>query len=213
MTTTLDTVPSRIYAQYRGKPKLTAWLNICRDLGLQLSDVFAAIRKTYDIDTSSGDRLDTIGHIVVLSREFEGKVVMNPYRWGYGPSVCFGGQNIRFIPETIFGKSDVADDIYRILIKAKISKNNNSATIEGILQTVRFITDVSLVYVVDNEDMSFRLEFGEILNPITRFCLQNFDIIPKPQGVRLSGYIELPYVTYWGGSRTWGGSTAYFNNV
>ena len=109
------------------------------------------------------------------------------------------------------GSMEVSNDIYRILIKAKIAKNNSDATIEGILQSIATITDIQAVRLLDYEDMSFAVEFGETLDSVTRFALNNFNVIPKPQGVRFTGYIETPLNTYWGGLYGWGDERASFN--
>lgn len=65
------TIPTRIYSQYRGKPRAVAWYNITRTIGGQFADVFQDIRTSYNIDTATTDELNVIGRIVVIDRGFE----------------------------------------------------------------------------------------------------------------------------------------------
>jgi len=203
------TIPTRIYAQYRGKPKAVAWYNVTRSIGGEFADVYQDIRTSYNIDTASTDELNVIGRIVVLDRGFEGQIVFDPYRWGGGAR--FGGSGVRYMTTVGAGSLAVSDDLYRILLKAKIAKNNSDATIEGILNSISVITSVSDVRLYDYEDMSFAVEFVEPITSIARFALNTFNIIPKPQGVRFVGYIELGLNTYWGGNYAFGDERASFN--
>ena len=203
------TIPTRIYSQYRGKPRAVAWYNITRTIGGQFADVFDEIRTSYNIDTATTDELNVIGRIVVIDRGYEGQIIFDPIRWGSGSR--WGGSGVRYMTPVGAGSMEVSNDIYRILIKAKIAKNNSDATVEGILQSIATITDIQAVRLFDYEDMSFAIEFGEALDSTTRFALNNFNVIPKPQGVRFTGYIETPLNTYWGGLYAWGDERASFN--
>ena len=203
------TIPTRIYSQYRGKPRAVAWYNITRTIGGQFADVFQDIRTSYNIDTATTDELNVIGRIVVIDRGYEGQIIFDPIRWGSGSR--WGGSGVRHMTPVGAGSMEVSDQIYRILLKAKIAKNNSDATIEGILQSIATVTDINAVRLLDYEDMSFAVEFGETLDSVTRFALNNFNVIPKPQGVRFTGYIETPLNTYWGGLYGWGDERSSFN--
>lgn len=203
------TIPTRIYSQYRGKPRAVAWYNITRTIGGQFADVFHDIRTSYNIDTATTDELNVIGRIVVMDRGYEGQIIFDPIRWGSGSR--WGGSGVRHMTPVGAGSMEVSNDIYRILLKAKVAKNNSNATVEGILQSIATITDIQAVRMFDYEDMSFAIEFGEALDSVTRFTLNNFNVIPKPQGVRFTGYTETPINTYWGGLYAWGDERASFN--
>ena len=135
------TIPTRIYSQYRGKPRAIAWYNITRTIGGQFADVFQDIRTSYNIDTATTDELNVIGRIVVIDRGHEGQIIFDPIRWGSGSR--WGGSGVRHMTPVGAGSMEVSNDIYRILIKAKIAKNNSDATVEGILQSIATITDVA----------------------------------------------------------------------
>lgn len=191
MSTTLDTVPNRIYAQYRGKPKLVAWLNICRELGLQLSDVYTAIRQTYDIDSQVGEQLDVIGRIVVIDRSYTGSVSLTVYECNAdGENEC-GDPLVQLSATNIDQDATASDELFRIIIRAKIAKNTSDGTIESILSASNILVPSAMFDVLlDNEDMSFSLEFSGEITGIERWALLNASLIPKPQGVRFNGFFE-----------------------
>ena len=96
------------------------------------------------------------------------------------------------------------------LIKAKISKNNNDGTIDGMLDALDFIIPDNVSRVIDHDDMSFSVSFGEKLSSVQVMILNNFDILPRPQGVRFLGYVDETNLTQFGGNNSWGDDRAQF---
>lgn len=90
------------------------------------------------------------------------------------------------------------DETYRALIKSKIAKNNSDATISGIIESMSYIIDDNTIIVGDYEDMSFDVAFIEPITLDQIDLLNNFDLVPKPQGVRFRGYAVLPTVLLYG---------------
>lgn len=201
MSTTLDSVPSRIYAQYRSKPKLVAWLNICRELGLQLSDVYAAIRQTYDIDSQIGKQLDVIGRIVVIDRSYTGSVALTVCECNTDGVCEAGDTSVQLSATNMDQDSEVSDELFKIVLRAKIAKNNSDATIESILSSCNIlIPNAGFDILLDGEDMTFSLEFNGSVSNIERWALLNAKLIPKPQGVRFSGFFEKVGVSWLNGT-------------
>lgn len=178
----------RIYGQYRSKPKAVSWFNIIPTVGNEICAAYEQIRTSYSIDLMSGANLDTIGEIVQIGRGFESLVEMIPNQFG-GDNDQFGDQNVQFSSADGAVSNEVNDQIYRLLIKAKIVKNNSEAQIDDVIKAALFITGVN-AQVVDNEDMSFSLVFNGQLDDITRIALTLFDVIPRPQGVEFVGFTE-----------------------
>jgi len=187
----LANVPDRIYAQYRNKPKAVAWFDIARRLGGDLDAAAQAVRNSYDIDTAEGEVLDVIGRIVVVPRSFLADVPMSPGLFALTDGDEFGDTEAMFSPLTISQDQELADDLYRIVIRAKIIKNTGDATIENILYGMNFLLpNAQVLRVADGENMTFSIEFyGEISN-LERFALLNATLVPKPQGVEFSGFLE-----------------------
>lgn len=149
---------SRVYAQYRDKPKAVAWYNIVPTLASQIETAFNDVRYSYDIDTNEGQALDVIGNIVDISRV------------------------------------DANDEVYRLLLRAKIAKNNSDATLDSIVTAVQFVTGIQDVSVNDREDMTFTVEFADPLTEQQRNIFNQYDLLPRPQGVNFLGFVEfLPF--------------------
>lgn len=184
-------IPDRVYAQYRDKPKAVAWYAIARKLGGSIEAAAEAVRKSYDIDTAEGEQLNTIGRIVVAPRSFVGVMPMSPGLFDLTDGDEFGNDDAMFSALTIDQDGQLSDELYRLVIKAKIVKNNGDATIENILAGMSFLLPrAEVLRVTDNEDMSFSIEFyGQITN-LERFALLNAGIVPKPQAVRFNGFLE-----------------------
>lgn len=192
-------VPDRIYAQYRTKPKAVAWYEIARKMGGSLEDAAEAVRKSYDIDSAVKEQLDVIGRIVVAPRSFVGNVPMNPAMCAQPDGAEFGDSTQMCSALTIAQDDQLSDELYRLVIKAKIIKNNGDATIENILNGMNFLLpNAEILRVTDGEDMSFSIEFyGQITN-LERYALLSAGLVPKPQGVRFNGFLEAYDYTQFG---------------
>lgn len=202
-------MPNRIYAQYADKPKAVAWYGITPTMLEQLEVAAEAVRTSYDIDTALSQSLDVIGRIVVIDRGYESQIVIDGIQWGQ-PAVQWGGLNIQWQSTGMVINQQVSDAIFRTLIRAKIIKNNSEATLDDVVEGLEFITGTSPIRVIDNEDMTFSVSFFSELDTITRFVLNTFDIVPRPQGVQFLGYTEEPALTQWGGLFGWGSDRARF---
>lgn len=184
-------IPDRIYAQYRDKPKAVDWYQIARTLGGSIEDAAEAVRKSYDIDNASGEQLTVLGRIVVVPRSFVGSMPMDPGLFDLTDGDEFGDDEAMFSALTIDQDGQLSDELYRLVIKAKIVRNNGDATIENILDGMNFLLPkADVLRVTDGEDMSFSIEFyGQITN-LERFALLNAGLVPKPQAVRFNGFLE-----------------------
>ena len=206
---------NRIYAQYADKPKAVQWYNITPSLGDEISSAYELVRNTYDIDAAVGAQLDVIGRIVVIDRGFESFVVFDPdCRFGAGNKASrFGGLSARFNNRGATLSQEISDAMFRVLIRAKIAKNNSDATLDGVVDALSYITTSSPIRVVDNEDMTMSVSFGTTLNEIERFVFNTFDVVPRPQGVRFLGYTEEPSVTRFGSGNRFGDPQSRFTNL
>lgn len=204
--------PDRIYAQYRNKPKASAWYRIVKSLAEQLGNAAQAVRVVYDIDFATGTQLDTIGKIVVIPRNFIQQVELNPGLFADPDGSEFGDMNAMFSSLTLDQDQQMSDDIYRLVIKSKIIKNNSFATIEDILFGMNFLLpNAQTLRVIDNEDMSFNIEFYGNISNLERWALLNIALIPKPQGVKFNGFLEAyDYVQFGDTSEQFGDTTSQF---
>ena len=76
------------------------------------------------------------------------------------------------------------DYLFRIMVRAKIRQNNGSATIDDVKQSVDFIFGTDST-VTDGQDMTMSVTWleGEVTDNF-RALIEDFDIIPRPQGVK-----------------------------
>lgn len=184
-------IPDRIYAQYRTKPKAIAWYAIARTMSGDLEAAAEAVRKSYDIDTAVGDQLDVLGRIVVVGRNFMANTPLFPGLFALLDGAEFGDTDAMFSETSIDTDAQMSDEFFRLVIRAKIVKNNSDATIESILSGVTFlIPGADVVRVIDGEDMSFAIEFQGNITDLERWALLNAKLISKPQGVRFNGFLD-----------------------
>ncbi len=188
---------SRVYAQYSDKPKAFEWCGINGDLANELEIAFESVADSYNIDDAGTDELNTLGVIVDISRSFEGQVEYDTFQFG---SSQFGGSITQFRPLAGVTDQELNNDIYRLLIKAKIAKNNSDSTIDDIILSLREIVSTNDITIEDPEDMSFAVVFGS-LNKIEKLVITNFNIVPKPQGVRFAGFEDKGSVTEFGSAQ------------
>jgi len=183
-------IPDRIYAQYRNKPKAIAWYAITRELADEIDTATQAVRHMYSIDDNVGAQLDIIGRIVVADRNFLANTPLVVSQFG-DVDAEFGDNDAIFSELSIGTDSQMSDDFFRLVIRAKIVKNNSDATIESILNGVTFlIPGADVVRVIDGEDMSFSIEFQGNITDLERWALLNAKLIPKPQGVHFNGFLD-----------------------
>lgn len=186
----LSIVPNRVYAQYQGKPNIVRWMNFARDLGKSIDNSADKVALSYDVDAASGELLNILGRIVGIDRNFINKIEVEVFEFGDGDCEC-GDENVMFSPPNVASDSAMSDGLFKLLIKAKILKNNRSATIEDIIEQMVLLVGVDFLRVNNPENMTFSIEFAGNLTPLQRYALFNENIIQIPQGVLFNGFLEL----------------------
>lgn len=175
--------PPRIYNQYRDKPKAVAWMQICHTMAQGLEQTFEAIRTSYDIDNATGANLDALETLVSV------------------PSYDL---------ESVPGNLDVTK-IRRILIKATIAKNVSDTSYDSIVTALKFVTGEEQITIIDNEDMTFDVNFGRPLNDEEVYVLANYDIMPRPTAVEFKGYDDSVESAQFGDEKyQWGDDDTQF---
>jgi len=184
----------RIYWQYRGTEKLKQWIDTLPKIAQEeLEDPAAIIADILNIDERVGEQLDIIGRIVGLERppinqQAKASAVTQMATDDLAPQMGGSGVQLSAVEQTI--SEEALDELVRVLIKAKIERNNGDATIDNIVEAARFVAGFDDVQVNDNQDMTWSVSFGSNLDSTTRFAFTNFDILPKPDGTRFLGFIE-----------------------
>lgn len=187
--------PNRIYAQYRNRPKFTAWMGVTHQIGGELCDAAEVVQQSYNIDINVGEQLDNIGRIVVVDRTAFHGIELEVYECDNEDVEC-GNDTAQCSQTSIDEDAALSDEYFRTLIKSKIEKNNSDATIEGMLDAVSMILGSSdSLRVIDGEDMTFSIEYHGPITSVERTLIYTKDVIPRPQGVQFRGFFEYHYIT------------------
>lgn len=188
-----DIAKSRIVAQYRGKEKLEQWISINPDIAeREIIAPAQLIEDMYNIDTMAGDQLDIIGRVVGLnSRPLVAQAGFGFFGYDDTPGATaydvspYAGADVNIL-------EPVSDDIFKTLIKAKNAKNYSTVTIDEIIEVAQIITGYTGFQLRNYEDMSFDITTPLALDSVTQYLVDNFEIIPRPQGVDFLGILEVP---------------------
>ena len=161
----ITTYLNRITSQHKTKPKYMALVEARLQPFIDLARCLESFDAAFDLETAVGTQLDIIGQFVGLNRL------------------------LTFQPEG--GISPLLqDDMYRILLKAKISKNNWDGTATGMYKLWETLFPEYTVLIRDNQDMTMTV-YTDMSTPfLLAQLIQHEYIIPKPMGVRFN-YIFL----------------------
>lgn len=153
---------SRIYMQYKNSPKLIQWIKTLPEISqISIEEQAEKIQSSIDIENSIGDQLDICGRIVGFKSRpsFSSSIDSKP--------------------------SLVDDDTYRVLIKAKLFKNNSFSTLDEIKTAIDYILKINS-RVMDGQNMTLRVMwFEQSVSAVYLNALDEHDLLPRPQGVKL----------------------------
>lgn len=188
----VERAKTRIINEYRGKNRMVRWLTITPEISNDhVERPLDEIYGSYDVDTVSGEMLDIIGRIVGVARPILRDAEFDVF--GYAGNDSYTNYNIApYIGDGEAIDAPLNNDLYRKLIKAKIARNISDGTADSIIQLVEIIIGVKVTALVDNGDKSFDLGVASQLDNTTLYLIENFDLIPRPQGTRIGQVFVLP---------------------
>lgn len=186
--------------QYQGKPKALETLRLFdRTLATSFADLYA-LQNVLNIDEAQGVNLDLVGKHVGQSRVINGYQLRQFFGFKDGLNAMpfsrhgqGGGQWYR-LRDPLADSVKLGDDDYRFLIKARILKNYQTATLSDISQACRFILGDKFM-LADNYDMTVTIKLPKnYLNSFKTFAIKNLDILPRPSGVKFIISTDEPYI-------------------
>lgn len=182
---------NQLYAQYKGKTTAEALAQMVVDLKGEITPAIDWVTDSYDIDNNTGVNLDVIGRIVDRDRSLVTSYEFEVYECNDTGEYECGDDSVQCSYEDLSGDSDLNDEYYRLLLWSKIAKNNSDATIDDILTILNVaLPDLDVQRLSDSEAMSFSIEFYGVITNIQRDFMLSGDIVPRPQGVKFSGFLE-----------------------
>lgn len=188
----VERAKTRIINEYRGKNRMVRWVTISPEISNDhVERPLDQIYGSYDVDTVSGEMLDIIGRIVGVARPILRDAEFDVF--GYAGNDSYTNYNIApYIGDGEAIDAPLNNDLYRKLIKAKIARNISDGTADSIIQLVEIIVGVKVTALVDNGDKSFDIGVASQLDNTTLYLIDNFDLIPRPQGTRIGQVFVLP---------------------
>lgn len=177
---------SRVYWQYRNSPKLLEWLQILpRIAQAKIELPLARIADILDIDNASGQLLDIVGRIAGIERPRIRTDALKVFGYNGTPGAQPYGTAPYRAPETDMPTILLPDYLYRVLVKAKIARNVGTATLDDVKRAVDFILGVDCT-VIDGQNMTMSTIWfeGHVAENMLALA-REFDVIPRPQGVKI----------------------------
>lgn len=170
--------------QYRGKPKARQTVELFLSETGKTFESVIRLSTILNIGQSTGYGLDLIGHHVGISRVMK-SIVPKDYFGFLGSDGALGFNSGVFYRygDSLRSASVLNDDEYRFFIRAKITKNYQSPTIENITYSVRALLGEQ-AFVIDNCDMTMNIVIpADSLTPFRLHAIKDLDILVRPIGV------------------------------
>lgn len=153
-----------VTSEHATKPKYMAWMKVLLTPFIDSINLNETIKNSFNLNTAVGVQLDTIGKWLVLPRQVD------------------------FQPTD--GSSSILNDYYyRMILKAKVVKNQWKGTISSFYQfwNVLFAGQPLQIYLVDNQNMEpVAIIWSSQVTEMVQDLLSNNYIIPKPAGLGLT---------------------------
>jgi hypothetical protein len=178
---------SLVIPEHRSQTKFIAWLTAALDIILDIQSVLTDMKTYFDIDAAVGDQLDAIGVILGQSRLLD------------------------FQPTS--GSALLDDDNYRLVLRAKILRNQWDGTLSGYKSMMSTVLSGYEAVIVDYQNMT--IDVAMVLlgstNTLAGELLESGYLLPKPSGVATNFAVALPGEWYWYyfQSYTWSSVSGY----
>lgn len=185
-----DDYLGRVPAYHRSKPRFMATVAAVCDGAAGLRELYRGMPAAFDLDLADGVQLDAIGRWVGLDRKVSTPIA-NVYfshdigGLGFDQGVWQGP----FDPDS--GLTELDDETYRLLLRAKIGANHWDGTLETSAAILdRIFGGGTHVFIQDNGDMSVDIGVAGTPPSALFLALLTGGYIPlKPEGVRISYYV------------------------
>lgn len=153
-----------ITSEHRKRPKFKAVVELLVSGFTDEMKTLATMPVVYDFDGAIGDQLDAVGAWIGL-----GRVVSVPS-----------------------GAVTLSDVDYRLLLRSKIAANHFDGSFQQYQQILSslFVGSGTTLIAVDNQDMTIDIYvLGNPPTPLQITLMQQGYLPPKPEGVRINGFI------------------------
>jgi len=172
----------RLVFQFKGSEKFEEFITAFLTQFEELSEINSDLELLRYLETSFGVQLDGIGEIVGLERPL--KIVskaglfgflLDTKAKGFGDINNFdiGGNFWDGINEYVL----IGDDLYRLLIRAKIIKNQTAMTVDDTTRLISFMFGGVEVRYFLLVNLAPRYDIGKILDPFEESLLPDLPVL------------------------------------
>lgn len=180
-----------ITSEHFDKPKFMATVQgLCQPL----ADLYAQLElipKLYDLDTAVGQQLDVVGQWVGVSRTLV--TPLTGVYFSFDEAGVGFNQGIWLGPfDPVTGLTQLPDDMYRLLLYARIAANYWDGTPPGAYDVWATIFEPlgMEIAIIDHQDMSMDLVvLNKVPDAVTLALLTEGYLNLKPLGVRINEYV------------------------
>lgn len=198
---------SLVTSQYKRSPKFNALLERLVSYGQDLDVAAEKMITAFEVDNAASAQLDILGAIVGVSRQlsFEPSVIASGSIICPTPEELAGGEVYPIINTPLpadlsntavlsgFKPADMAtgnlldDDVYRLMIKARIIQNTWKGTISELYELWENVMGSEhKLSIEDLQDMSYNVVLQGDYSQLEEELIIHAYIIPKPEGVRIN---------------------------
>lgn len=175
------------------KPAFVATVRTTIDPLAKLQAELSALPTAFDLDSAVGVQLDVCGEWIGLSRNIPTPLIGVYFAWGtVGVGWGEGSWKAQF--DSVDGLTSLPDDLYRLVLKARVALNHWDGSIPGAYAAWNTIFSNDLVLSIqDHQDMSITVGLsGAAIDAAMRSLLINGQLEFKPSGVRIRYYAVPP---------------------
>jgi hypothetical protein len=185
---------SRLATQYRESANLIGYLKALLSEANALEQEIFDVVNTRTIDNAEGAVLDIIGDLVGQDRDiidasdliyfgFSGDPQADSFGTLADPSV---GSRFASFNEVTGGTRELEDPEYRLFIRSRIARNMSKGTIQEIIDQIRSLIGAVEVTLTEMGNANINIGIGRLLTANEKVLLTDYDLLPKPAGVRIN---------------------------
>lgn len=153
------------------------------------SEEISSLVSKFDIDTATGDQLDIIGEWIGRSRSIAAPITGVYLEWdkervGWDQGVWLGPY------DPTDGQINLSDDVYRIVLKAKIGINNwngQNDTLHDIIEGALEGSGIKMI-ILDNQDMTISI----LIVYDSEYIIPSIDRLVFDSAINLGEIVPLP---------------------
>lgn len=173
---------NRLANQFKGSNKFNGFISAFLEEYQEIDASNIQLLNERYLDSAVGAQLDGIGEIVGVQRQKESIDIIGAFGFD-GDDTARGftdlfnldlGGNFRKLDE---GEQLIGDDLYRIVIRAKIIKNQTAMTVDDTTRLISFMFGGVEVRYFLFENLKPIYAIGKIISPLESFLLSEIPIL------------------------------------